>query len=234
MASKRIIQGLVMGITLLGIASVPFLSGKGRQVLAALTQQDLPVQDPLIQEGLNSLYGHQEPIQLPNGDTITGKALADFTISNQIPVVWGREDICGGGSCSIQYCRPAGHCSYENGEPGIDPIYINPSIRDQSVGKLERLTQELAHEAFHRMQYFGEERDSLFEEYWAFYVSAQLVQVDWPNFEGVDPQDPGQLQRWFSAHGMMGYLCLPPYPGDEVPLSSTTETRQALTEGQEE
>ena len=53
MASKRIVQGLVMGITLLGIASVPFFSGKGRQALAASTQQDLPVQDPLIQEGLN-------------------------------------------------------------------------------------------------------------------------------------------------------------------------------------
>ena len=107
MANKRIIQGLVMGITLLGIASVPFLSGKGRQALAASTQQDLPVQDPLIQEGLNNLYGHQEPIQLPNGDTITGKALAELIISNQIPVVWGSEDICGGGSCSIQYCRSA-------------------------------------------------------------------------------------------------------------------------------
>lgn len=233
MASKRIIQGLVMGITLLGIASVPFLSGKGRQALAASTQQDLPVQDPLIQEGLNNLYSHQESIQLPNGGTITGKALAEFIVSNQIPVVWGSEDICGGGSCSIQYCRPDGHCSYEDGEPGIDPIYINPSIQNQSVGKLERLTQELAHEAFHRMQYFGEEHDSLFEEYWAFYVGAQSVQANWPNFEGVDPQDPKQLQRWFTVHGMMGYLYLPLYPGDE-PLPSTTETRQVLTEEQEE
>jgi hypothetical protein len=234
MAGKRIIQGLVIGITLLGIASAPFLAGKGRQVLAASTQQDLPVQDPLLQEGLTRLYGRQEPIQLPNGDTITGKALAEFMISNQIPVVWGSEDICGGGSCSIQYCRTDGHCSYENGEPGIDPIYINPSIRDQSVGKMARLTQELAHEAFHRMQFFGEEQDSLYEEYWAFYVGAQLVQVDWPNFNGVDPQNPTQLQNWFTAHGMMRYLCLPPYPGDDVPLPSTTEARQAWTEEQGE
>jgi hypothetical protein len=228
MANKRIIQGLVMGITLIGIASVPFLSGKGRQVLAVSTQQDLPVQDPLIQEGLNNLYGHQEPIRLPNGGAITGKALAEFIVSNQIPVVWGREDICGGGSCSIMYCGSDDNCSYENGQSGVAPIYLNPAIHTQGVGKMARLTQELAHEAFHRMQYFGLKSDSLLEEYWAFYVGAQMVQADWPNFDGVDPQNPEQLRRWFKNHALNGYLKLPLYPGDSAPDLQKTDADQAL------
>jgi len=51
------------------------------------------------------------------------------------------------------------------------------------------------------------------EEYWAFYLDTQLVKAGYPDFNGVDPQDAGQLAGWFTTHGMIDYLRLDPYPG---------------------
>jgi hypothetical protein len=229
MAGQRIIRSLVLGITFIGIASTPFFASEGKQPRAASTGQDSPIKDPLILEGWSSLRSHQEPFQLPNGEMISGQVLADFIVNNQIPVVWGSEDICGGSSCSIMYCSPDGDCTYENGQPGIEPIYINPAVQTQGVGKMARLTQELAHESFHRMQYFGLKSDSQLEEYWAFYVGAQMVQTDWPNFDGVDPQNPGQLENWFKTYGLNGYLKLPPYPGDAVSIPQVEEDGQTFS-----
>ncbi len=73
------------------------------------------------------------------------------------------------------YCSSDGDCSYEDGQPGIDPIYINPSIKEQGSGMIDRLASELAHEAFHRMRYFGNAKISQLEEYWAFYIGAQTA-----------------------------------------------------------
>ena len=128
-------------------------------------------------------------------------------------MVWGSESICGGSSCSRMYCSPEGECSYADGQPGIDPIYLNPAIPAQSVGMRDRLVGELAHEAFHRMRPFGVGTITQLEEYWAFYVGAQLVKAGFPQFEAVDPLDPEQLGRWFYLNGLHGYLKLAPYPG---------------------
>lgn len=228
MAGKHIIRSLVVGLTFIGIASAPFLSPAGKQAQAASTEQGTPIQDPLIQEGWNNLRSRQEPIRLPNGDVINGQLLADFIITNQIPVVWGSEDICGSSSCSFLYCYSDGSCSYENGQPGVEPIYINPAVRYQDVGQMLRLAKEIAHEAFHRMQYFGQVNDSRLEEYWAFYVGAQVVRDDWPNFDRVDPQNPGQLQSWFKSHALNGYLNLPLYPGNPAPELQITEANQVI------
>ena len=65
---------------------------------------------------------------------------------------------------------------------------------------LDRLANELAHEAFHRMRYFGPVMISQYEEYWAFYIGSQVVKADYPKFAGIDPQDPQQLQTWFTQH----------------------------------
>jgi len=111
------------------------------------------------------------------------------------------------------YCSSDGDCSYEDGQPGIDPIYINPSIKELGSGMIDRLASELAHEAFHRMRYFGNAKISQLEEYWAFYIGAQIARGSWLKFEDIDTQDPEQLQRWFYPNGMQGYLRLPPYPG---------------------
>ncbi len=225
MGSKRIIQSLFLGAALIGIAYWQ-LSSSGHQPAQASAAAKT-IQDPLIIEGLNHLSKQTDPIHLPDGDSLSGAALAQFIIDSHIPVIWGSDDICGGGSCSLMYCSADGDCSYEDGQPGIDPIFINASIQEQGSGMLDRLASELAHEAFHRMRYFGNAKISLLEEYWAFYISAQITENSWLKFDNIDTQDPEQLQRWFYLNGMQSYLHLPAYPGSADPDSSP-QVSQAL------
>jgi hypothetical protein len=210
------------------------VSSWGHQPAQASAETNAPVesqasinQDAYILDGMSYLGSLADPIQLPNGDFVSGAALVQFIIASHIPVVWGSDEICGGGSCSLMYCSAGGECSYEDGQPGIDPIYLNPSIKSQSVGMLERLANDLAHEAFHRMRYFGSVKISQYEEYWAFYVGSQVVNADWPKFNGIDPKDPQQLASWFTMHAMPGYLHLPAYPGS-VAQASPFQASQAL------
>jgi len=189
------------------------------QAAAELSGIDQPpaqspaMEDELILAGCMYLYSLQDPFRLPDGILTSGNSLAQFTLEQHIPVVWGSDEVCGGSSCSQQYCTLDGDCSYEDGRPGIDPIYLNAAIRSQGSGAMERLARELGHEAFHRMRFFGSGKITQLEEFWAFYLDTQLVKADWPRFDGIDPQDPEQLARWFSNHAMAGYLRLNPYPG---------------------
>jgi len=187
------------------------------------------IQDALILEGWNTLRGLQDPIQVGNGVVLSGEALAQFLLDNQIPVVWGSEAICGGSSCSRLYCGQDGKCSYEDGQPGIDPIYLNPAIHAQSVGMRDRLMGELAHEAFHRMRPFSAGTITQLEEYWAFYVNTQLVKASFPKFDNVDPMDPEQLEHWFYVNGLHGYLHLAPYPGGAAQAPRVEQVSQAST-----
>ena len=192
MKSKRIFQSVTIGAVLVGIAFWQ-ISSFGHQPAQAsagtenetVESQATRIQDPYIIDGMNYLSSLADPISLPNGDSVSGAALVKFILDNNIPVVWGSDEICGGSSCSRMYCSADGSCSYEDGQPGIDPVYLNPSIKAQSVGMIDRLANELAHEAFHRMRYFGSVKISQFEEYWAFYVGAQLLNSDWPKFSMI-------------------------------------------------
>jgi hypothetical protein len=173
---------------------------------------EVQIKDADLLESWNTLRSLQNPVSLWNGETVSGAELAQFLLEAQIPVMWGTDEICGGGSCSRQYCSMDGDCSFEDGKPGIDPIYINPSVRNQTTGKASRLVNELAHEIFHRTQPFGTGPDTQLEEYWAFYVGAQVSGGSYLEFTGIDPLDPPQLQSWFSHPGMQGYLKLDAYP----------------------
>lgn len=185
------------------------------------------IQDEYILEGWNYLRSLREPV-VANGMVMSGENLARFLVENQIPVVWGSDEICGGSSCSRMYCAPDGNCSYEDGKPGIDPIYLNPAILTQDVGQVDRLVGELAHEIYHRMHPFGYGMISQIEEYWAFYVGAQVVNSNWPEFDGVDPQDPEQLRNWFYTNSLNGYLKLTSYPGGVAPSSKASPASRTL------
>lgn len=224
MANKCRLKVTVLGILLLGLAGCQMLSDGVDQVQAAVeteagtenyqTEQVPAIQDAEILQGLEYLQGLDDPIRLPDGSLTSGQELAQFLVQQQIPVVWDYDDICHGTSCSQQFCTlDGGECSYENGTPGANPIYLNTGIRAQSSGMIERLARELGHEAFHRKQHFGSGMITQIEEYTAFYLDTQLVKADYPDFNGVDPQDPAQLAGWFATHRMSGYLKFEPYPG---------------------
>jgi hypothetical protein len=194
----------------------------------------VPIQDPVILEGWNYLHTLEDPIALWDGKTLTGKALAEFIKDSQIPVVWGNAAICEGGSCSRLYCHPDGACNYEDGNPGIDPIYLNAGIRNQTNQQVVRAAAELAHEAFHRMRPFGQGKATQLEEYWAFYIGAQISKDAWPDFQGYDPMDKNQLEQWFTYHTMTGYLKLDAYPAGFQHLAgkSTVETSTIVNQAQ--
>lgn len=228
----------VLGLLLAGLAVWQFQAqASGQEPTTAqvgksiennhLSTQTPAIQDALILEGWTTLRSLKEPVQLGDGMVVSGESLAQFLLESQIPVVWGHDGICGGGSCSKLYCGQDGSCSYEDGQPGIDPIYVNPNIRTQEVGKMQRLVGELAHEIYHRMRPFGTGTITQVEEYWAFYVGAQVSKVGFPKFDGIDPMNPDQLEHWFYVNGLPGYLRLPAYPGGAAQVAQAAKIGQA-------
>ena len=132
---STIITGSLAGWHFLsGEANSAQAAGEAEQVDAISQAAQSPaIQDELILAGWNTLRSMKEPVQLGDGGVVSGEELAQFLVESQIPVVWGSDAICGGSSCSKQYCTLDGNCSFEDGQPGIDPIYINPSVRSQSL-----------------------------------------------------------------------------------------------------
>lgn len=237
MANKNIIKTLVLGFTLICLAGCQMLTSNPTAAQAAVEAdpaaaiqaeaQSPAIQDEMILAGWNQLHAMKETFQVADGIVLNGEALAQFLLESQIPVVWDSEGLCGGSSCSRQFCTLDGDCSFEDGQPGIDPIYLNDAIRLQSSGAMERLVRELGHEAFHRMRVFGLGKITQIEEFWAFNLDTQLVKADYPDFNGVDPQDPEQLAGWFTSHRMMGYLRLDPYPGVKGQVVKVEQSAQA-------
>lgn len=217
MAHSRTIKVILFFSVLVGMVgwklfgSGPLQANAGVETKQANNLQ-VVIQDPLILKAWNTLNSLEEPVVLWDGKALTGKALAQFLLAEQIPVVWGSDDICKGSSCSRLYCAADGACAYDDGQPGVDPIYLNPGARDQQAGQNARVARELAHEAFHRLQPFGQVNITQFEEYWAFYLETQVLKASYPDFKGCDPTDASSLQKWFTKHMMAGYLKLDVYP----------------------
>lgn len=237
MAMRSVFKGISV-LMLIAVIAGWYGSTAGRVDAKAETpandiKSGVPIQDPILLEGWKYLNTLEDPITLWDGKTLTGKALAQFIQDSQIPVVWGNDEVCGGGSCSQMFCHADGACAYDDGKPGIDPIYLNAGIRTQPNRQVIRAAAELAHEAFHRMRPFGPGKVSQLEEYWAFYIGAQISNDAWPNFQGYDPRDPTQLEQWFTYHAMSGYLQLDAFPqgfqtlAGKTAVKASTPARQA-------
>jgi len=165
------------------------------------------IQDPSLLEAWIHVNEQQADIQLWQGATVSGHGLAQYLLEQTIPVVWDEENVCGSSSCSVLHCA-AEVCTYDDDQPGADPIYVASSER----GDMQGLITILAHETFHRTQPFGLVHSTRFEEYWAFFIGARLSRSDWPDFGANDPLDPNHLALWFVQTGMSSYLEYPEYP----------------------
>lgn len=189
---------------------------------AASTDQAIPsvlpttIQDPMLMEAWIRLYNHQAPIQLWDGRTLTGRDLAQYLLSQAIPVVWDTDQVCGNGSCNLQYCT-VDTCTHDDGKPGVEPIYIHLT----KAADMQSLLGTLAHETFHRTQPFGAVWDTRFEEYWAFRIAANISGADWPNFGNYDPLDAGHLNLWIKENNLDPYFELQEYPATIVPLAQS-------------
>ena len=177
--------------------------------------RDLPslIPDPILRGAWLRLYQQQDPIQLWDSSTVTGRDLAQYLFDHNIPVVWDTGNVCSNSSCSIKHCHADG-CVYDEGKPGVEPIYILPAYLTDPSG----LVGTLAHEIFHRTQPFGAVPTTRFEEYWAFVIAAHLSTTDALVFSGYDSLYPGDLTLWINENRIGAYLALPEYPASVIPL----------------
>src|SRR5688572_13134726 len=147
--------------------------------------------DPTLIEAWIRLYNHNEPLELWDGTILTGRDLAQFLLDQAIPLVWDIQGRCHNASCSFQYCA-GDTCTYEDGQPGVNAIYIFPA----QAADMPTLVSTLAHESFHRMQLFGQVHDTRFEEFWACKVGAAFNAQSGFKFDGYDPLVSGYLLLW--------------------------------------
>jgi hypothetical protein len=178
------------------------------------------IQDPMLLEAWIRLDNRQDPIALWDGRTTTGHDLAQFLLAQAIPVVWDTDGVCGSGSCSVYNCR-GDVCSYDDGQPGVDPIFILPVAQPFGHG-MDGLVSTLAHEIFHRTQPFGPVFDTRFEEYWAFFVGTQISPSVGLSFGTYDPLDPDHLNLWIKDNRVDAYFQLPAYPTSVEPTVSAS------------
>ena len=167
------------------------------------------IDDPLLLAGWVYLYNQEETFPLWDGRLLSGRMLAEYVLDEQVRIVWGTEDICNGRSCS-----PRPICSDEACAQVkfVDPIYIASSFKDIPESEIMSLVEQLAHEIFHRSLPFGAVDDTLFEEYWAFYVAMQVAQSNWADFESYDSTYLACLTTWFMQHKLMVYAEIEAYP----------------------
>jgi hypothetical protein len=170
------------------------------------------IEDPMLLEAWVRLYNHTEAVALWDGSTLTGRALAEFAVVHGLPVVWDTRGVCGGGSCSQAFCLHGKDiCDYDDGQPGVDPIYIKPMAQPFGSG-MQDLVSTLAHEIYHRTQPFGAVHDTRFEEYWAYFVGEKISGAKVIDFGVYDPRDAGHLNLWIKENRLDGYFTLPEYP----------------------
>jgi hypothetical protein len=163
--------------------------------------------DPILIEAWIRLYNHTEPLELWDANSLTGRDLAQFLLEQDVPLVWDVQGRCRNASCSFQYCA-TDTCTYEDGQPGVDPIYLYPL----HAADMPTLVATLAHESFHRMQFFGPVHDTRFEEFWACKVGAAFNPQNGHKFGGYDPMVAGYLLLWIRDNGLTPYYALPDYP----------------------
>lgn len=203
---KKTISNSLMSLTVIGIVfyGVFFVKPAGRDAGAVAGPN---IQDAVLLEAWTHLDQHHAPIQLWDGGTLTGHDLAQYLLEQAIPVVWDTEHVCKGGACSRLHCADE-TCTYDDGKPGVDPIYVSLT----EAQDMQNLVATLAHETFHRTQPFGAVPSTRFEEYWAFLIGAQISGAAWPTFDGYDPLISGYLTLWIRDHNLPGYYKLQDYP----------------------
>jgi hypothetical protein len=182
------------------------------------------IQDPLLTEAWIRLKNHQESIQLPDSSTITGHDLAQFLLDQSIPIVWDNDQKCENASCSQLYCEQD-TCLYEDGLPGADPIYISLDIQSMGEVQMNFLVGTLAHEIFHRTAPYGKVQITLYEEFTAFFVGAEIGHAFRLDFVGYDGLKPAALRSWFKDNGLMGaYQQYNLYPQSlDVPVNDSIQ-----------
>jgi hypothetical protein len=167
------------------------------------------IKDPILLEGWIRLYNRTQTCKLWDGSTLSGQQLALYILNNGVVVTWNTDS-------------PYGDISWtDRGETGN--IYINPGLQKSYEMQMVNLVNTMAHETFHRTIPFDQEEDTLYEEYWAFYVGSCVsgqVNADYIHY---NPLSPDSLKNWFKYNSRPGYL-------DDYPLYPQSVVAMAIPE----
>jgi len=196
----------------------------GYEIPAALPAT---IEDPHLLAAWVFLYNQTDPITIHDGMTITGRELAQLVVEIGILVRWGSEEECNGNSCARRFTCPDMDCIENYQSEKVYPIYISQRFQDSENITLARLAGSVAHELYHHTLPFGPVSTNLYEEYWAYYIGAQVEKARWAIFERYDPNSEACLMAWFRVHGQTGYFGSDVYPMTlDTAVNTTSEVCQ--------
>lgn len=177
-----------------------------------------PIQDPQLQQAWEQLNSLNETIQLPDGTSITGHDLAQFSLDNNIQINWDENNICNGNSCSVRnHLSDSGTYTYND-----RIIYVRLSLK--ADGQMKQLIETMAHEIYHYTEPFGQGGDTLYEEYLAFNISARIAHTSGFDDTCANPLLSSCLKHWFEKHNLMyGYTNFPVYPTSLANIVDTSD-----------
>ena len=163
------------------------------------------ISDPLLQAAWTQLYRSMQACPLWDGYTLTGQMLAQYVIDRAVIVDWNT--------------NPAYLGSWVD-RFHAGTIYLNPGLKKKGPQQMTYLVSDLAHEIFHHSQPFNQVEDTLYEEYWAFYVGACVSGQSLRGFKNTQPLSSASLAGWFRANRRGNYLGeFTAYPANVAALS---------------
>lgn len=171
---------------------------------------DITSDSPIV-EALKYLEQHTELIYLPDGHSLCGRDLYQFINNYPTPIKWDPNHECQAAACQAISCSKT-TCIYENQGQGEVPIIINPETVNNAEDPYLFLVDTIAHEIFHRMQWFGPVDITQYEEFLAIVIAAKITGSELANYEDYDPLQPICLKRWFHNHHLDHYNSLALYP----------------------
>lgn len=149
------------------------------------------VQDPVLLEGWIRLYNSRQNCGTWDGNTLTGQKLAQYVIDHHVVITWNTSTMYIGSWVDRDQTKT---------------IYINPVFKEEPGRKMIHLVGEIAHEIFHDLTPFKQKADTLYEEFFAFYVGTCVSGMSTQNFENINPLSSDSLTLWFRINKPTCYL----------------------------
>lgn len=163
------------------------------------------IKDPVFLEGWIRLYNRTQNCMTWDGSTLTGQKLAQYVIDQAVVIDWNTSPIYIGSWVD---------------RDNTGTIYIDPGYKEETETRMIYLVGEIAHEIFHDLAPFNQKADTLYEEYWAFYVGACVSGQSTEDFEHYNPMSSDSLTQWFKDNRRGNYLgVFDTYPEDMVAIS---------------
>jgi hypothetical protein len=164
-----------------------------------------------------------------NDETLTGREIATAVIDRNVTIRWNTNNECNGLSCTERpVCRLDSSCPAAEDNPEHVDIVIATHYQERSTLDVSRLAGTLAHEMIHYLMPFGGADDTLYEEFWAYTIGAQIYKKSGLDFEGFNPLNERCLNLWFKSNDRDYFGYLKPYPPAILPEADTQQSNCSL------